>query len=96
MKYPAVKSFWGQLLTALLIAGGSDGVFRLFTKLNIRNPQENRDRAAQPQVQAAVEERATEESESGILRTEVAKLNGLLDGKNTEIELLKAELKKKG
>ncbi len=28
----------GQALTALLIAGGSDGVFRIFTKLGIRNP----------------------------------------------------------
>ncbi|MCI5136063.1 MAG: hypothetical protein D3920_13565 [Candidatus Electrothrix sp. AW2] len=36
----------GQLLTALLIAGGSDGVFRIFTKLNIRNPAERKEKAA--------------------------------------------------
>lgn len=36
----------GQLLTALLIAGGSDGVFRIFTKFNIRNPVERKEKAA--------------------------------------------------
>ncbi|MCS4195082.1 uncharacterized protein (DUF2062 family), partial [Salinibacter ruber] len=35
----------GQLLTALLIAGGSGGVFRIFTRLGIRSPEE-RDRKA--------------------------------------------------
>jgi hypothetical protein len=35
----------GQLLTALLIAGGSDGVFRIFTKLGIRNPEERKEKA---------------------------------------------------
>jgi hypothetical protein len=33
-------TFWGQVITAMLIAGGSDGVFRIFTKLGIRNPAE--------------------------------------------------------
>jgi hypothetical protein len=36
----------GQLLTALLIAGGSGGVFRIFSRLGIRSPEE-RDRKAQ-------------------------------------------------
>jgi len=35
----------GQVLTALLIAGGSGGVFRIFTRLGIRSPEE-RDRKA--------------------------------------------------
>ena len=35
----------GQILTALLIAGGSGGVFRIFTRLGIRSPEE-RDRKA--------------------------------------------------
>lgn len=38
-------SFWGQALTALLIAGGSDGVFRLFAKAGIRNPADTRQRS---------------------------------------------------
>lgn len=42
---PPLASFWGHLLTAMLIAGGSDGVFRLFTRFGIRNPIENRERA---------------------------------------------------
>lgn len=37
--------FGGQILTALLIAGGSDGVFRIFSKLGIRNPTERKDKA---------------------------------------------------
>ena len=32
-------------MTALLIAGGSDGVFRLFTKLGLRNPIERKQKA---------------------------------------------------
>jgi hypothetical protein len=36
--YTAAKSFWGQVLTALLIAGGSNGILQIFIKLNIRDP----------------------------------------------------------
>lgn len=43
--YPANRTFGGQLLTALLIAGGSDGVLRIFTKLGIRNPVERKEKA---------------------------------------------------
>lgn len=39
-------SLGGQFITALLIAGGSDGVFRIFTKLGIRNPAERAEKAA--------------------------------------------------
>lgn len=43
----------GQLLTALLIAGGSGGVFRIFSRLGIRSPEERerkarKERASQP------------------------------------------------
>ena len=43
--YKADIKIGGQLLTALLIAGGSDGVFRIFTKLGIRNPSERKQKA---------------------------------------------------
>ena len=43
----ASLTFGGQVLTALLIAGGSDGIFRIFTKLNIRNPVERKVKAEQ-------------------------------------------------
>lgn len=42
LNYEASKSKGGQILTALLIAGGSDGVFRVFTSLGIRNPTERK------------------------------------------------------
>ncbi|GAK58627.1 hypothetical protein U27_05601 [Candidatus Vecturithrix granuli] len=35
----------GQFLTALLIAGGSSGIFQIFTKLGIRNPDETEKKA---------------------------------------------------
>ena len=50
----------GQLLTALLIAGGSSGVFRIFARLGIRSPEE-RDKKAQ-QERALMEEAANTES----------------------------------
>lgn len=43
--YSANKTLGGQFLTALLIAGGSDGVLRIFTKLGIRNPAERKQKA---------------------------------------------------
>ena len=43
--YQAAKSFWGQVITSLLIAGGSDGIFKIFTKMGIRNPVENQQKA---------------------------------------------------
>lgn len=45
--YNAPFSLGGQVLTSLLIAGGSDGVFRIFTKLGIRNPAEREKKIAQ-------------------------------------------------
>ena len=42
-------SISGQILTALLVAGGSDGVMRIFAKLHIRNPGELKDKAAKAQ-----------------------------------------------
>ena len=43
----------GQILTALLIAGGSDGIFRIFTKLGIRNPAETKQRAQDARAELA-------------------------------------------
>jgi hypothetical protein len=48
-------SLGGQFITALLIAGGSDGVFRIFTKLGIRNPAERAEKAAE--IQKAAEKK---------------------------------------
>lgn len=58
-------NFGGQMLSALLIAGGSDGIFRIFTKLGIRNPTERREKAAETKAEAArvtAEEKAAEKS----------------------------------
>lgn len=35
-------TFWGQVITAFLIAGGSDGIFRIFKRLKIRAPEERK------------------------------------------------------
>jgi hypothetical protein len=44
---PISLSFGGQLLTALLIAGGSDGIFRIFARLGIRTPAERKEKAVE-------------------------------------------------
>lgn len=54
----------GQLLTALLIAGGSGGVFRIFSRLGIRSPEE-RDRKAQEE-RASQTDTPNEESSGGL------------------------------
>ena len=41
---PASQSIGGQILTALLIAGGSSGVYQIFTKLKIRMDSEEREK----------------------------------------------------
>jgi len=51
--YTANMTFGGQILTALLIAGGSDGVLRIFTKLGIRNPLERKEKAEEARQNAS-------------------------------------------
>ncbi|SHJ95606.1 hypothetical protein SAMN02745216_02600 [Desulfatibacillum alkenivorans DSM 16219] len=63
-------TFWGgKILSAMLIAGGSDGIFRIFTKLGIRNPQERKDKSESVRRQAqeakAVEEAKKAEAAKG-------------------------------
>lgn len=45
-------NFGGRVLTAFLIAGGSDGIFRIFSKLGIRNPTERKEKAEEARKQA--------------------------------------------
>jgi len=49
-------SLSGQILTALLIAGGSDGVLRIFTKIGIRNPLALKGKAAKAQPSLTVKQ----------------------------------------
>ena len=52
--------FLGRVITGLLVAGGSDGIFRMFAKVGIRNPAELKQKAAEEQAKAvkAAEEKA--------------------------------------
>ena len=54
----------GQILSALLIAGGSDGIWRIFTRLGIRNPEELKKKAKEAQ-QALAEKKAREAGQEG-------------------------------
>ena len=47
----------GQFITALLIAGGSDGIFRIFTVLKIRNPEERDQKAKEAQKALAAKKK---------------------------------------
>jgi hypothetical protein len=50
----------GKILTALLIAGGSSGIFQIFTKLGIRNPVETKEKGVEARATKAAETRAVQ------------------------------------
>jgi hypothetical protein len=52
--YPnATPSLGGRVLSSLLIAGGSDGIVNIYTKLGIRNPAERERRTVEAQADRA-------------------------------------------
>lgn len=57
------STWWGQVLTAFLIAGGSSGINQIFAKLGIRTPELNKKKAAEARAEATrkkiLEEAAT-------------------------------------
>jgi hypothetical protein len=77
-------TFWGQVITAMLIAGGSDGVFRIFTKLGIRNP-------AEAEAKAKVEQQALREKVAADVAAKKADLEGI-----NEVARIAAEKDKPG
>ncbi len=64
LDYDARLTFGGQLLTALLIAGGSDGILRIFRRLGIRDPQSRAKKAQEAQA-ALAKKKAAAASELG-------------------------------
>ena len=55
----------GKVITALIIAGGSDGVLRIFTRLGIRNTADRRAKAqSERERQQAVQSSESSDSES--------------------------------
>ena len=54
----------GQVLTALLIAGGSDMVYRIFTRLGLRNSAERVAKAAEARAAAAARRPAAPKAEA--------------------------------
>jgi hypothetical protein len=77
-------TFWGQVITAMLIAGGSDGVFRIFTKLGIRNP-------AEAEEKARVEQQALREKVAANVAAKAADLEAI-----KEVARIAAEKDKQG
>ena len=57
-------TFSGQVLTALLIAGGSDMVYRIFTRLGLRNSAERVAKAAEARAAAAARRPAAPKAEA--------------------------------
>lgn len=64
--HSAQLTFGGQLLTALLIAGGSDGVFRILTRLKVRDPEQRKQKAAQTIAAGAVQAVANVSSQTSL------------------------------
>lgn len=62
LKRPAEVSIGGQILTALLIAGGSSGIFQIFTKLKIRMDLEERRVRTEEAKQSLAKRRASNKS----------------------------------
>lgn len=63
MNRSAKMSIGGQILTALLIAGGSSGVFQILTKLKIRmEPKDRAAKAEEAKRELAEEKRKAEEA----------------------------------
>jgi hypothetical protein len=56
------RSMMGQFLTALLIAGGSGGVFRIFARLGIRSPEARRRKAKEERAGQSPHETDTPDS----------------------------------
>jgi hypothetical protein len=61
MNKPRDISLGGQILTALLIAGGSSGVFQIFTKLKIRMEPDERQAKAEEAKRILAEKKAKAE-----------------------------------
>ena len=61
----AEVSVGGQVLTALLIAGGSSGVFQIFTKLHIRMEPEERKKKAEAARQGLTQKAAAKGKKTG-------------------------------
>ena len=91
---PISLSFGGQILTAFLIAGGSDGIFRIFSKLGIRNPKERKEKAALEKASMAEKAQVekTEAEKSAVQKEQI--LNNIEREKQEaekEIEAAKAK-----
>lgn len=58
--YQVESNLGGQILTALLIAGGSDGIFRIFARLGIRSPAERARKAREARAALAAAQQQDE------------------------------------
>jgi hypothetical protein len=61
--YDVSPTLGGQVLTALLIAGGSGGIFRIFSRLGIRSPKERERKAAEARASLSSAQEDAPESE---------------------------------
>ncbi len=52
--------FWGKIVTAFLIAGGSDAIFRIFTKLKLHDPKKRKQKMLE--ARAALKKSAKKET----------------------------------
>jgi len=50
------STWWGQFLTAFLIAGGSSGINQIFSKIGIRTPELNKKKAQESRIARDMEQ----------------------------------------
>ena len=58
-----ITNVTGRLMTALLVAGGSQGIFNIMVKLKIRNPDELRKKAEDTRKREAEQKKKEDEEE---------------------------------
>jgi len=71
---PVTSTWWGQFLTAFLIAGGSSGINQIFSKLGIRTPKLNKQKAQESRIARDLEQAGSKKTPEQMAREAEEKL----------------------
>jgi len=68
------STWWGQFLTAFLIAGGSSGINQIFSKIGIRTPELNKRKAQESRIARDLEQAGSGKTPEQMAREAAEKL----------------------